>query len=91
MTMITAADTSDITSQLGDYGSYQEPCADKAGTYNSMSALTKDYEIISELGTGTYGKVFKATHRTTKTDVAIKLIENCFEDNYNARKVISEI
>ena len=41
--------------------------------------------------TGTYGKVFKATHRTTKTDVAIKLIENCFEDNYNARKVISEI
>lgn len=56
-----------------------------------MSALAKDYEIISLLGSGTFGKVFKATHKATKTVVAIKLLENCFEDNYNARKVISEI
>ena len=33
----------------------------------------------------------KATHRQTGTDVAIKLLKKCFTNQYNSKKIISEI
>ena len=53
--------------------------------------LPKDYEIIGDLGKGTFGIVVQARHVASKTDVAIKCLRNCFQDAYSARKIISEI
>ena len=53
--------------------------------------MPADYEILKEIGSGTYGQVVKARHVKSEIFVAIKLLKNCFRDIYNARKVISEI
>lgn len=39
-------------------------------------ALAESYELMEELGSGSFGCVVKARHIATKTDVAIKLLRN---------------
>ena len=53
--------------------------------------LTDRYEIHQTLGTGTFGVVVSATHMETGTKVAIKLMTSSFQDNYDAKKKVSEI
>ena len=53
--------------------------------------MVGDYEIISRLGKGCYGEVVEAVHRGSGKKVAIKLLQNCFSDPYEAKKTIREI
>lgn len=55
------------------------------------NCLIEDYEIFDCLGQGSFGRVMKARHRQTETDVAIKLLKNCFQNQYEAKKIVSEI
>ena len=48
------------------------------GVDDPMKVLSNDYQNIVELGSGTFGQVFKATHKATNIEVAIKLLQNCF-------------
>ena len=53
--------------------------------------IKDEYEIIESLGSGSYGQVMRCRHVKTGTDVAIKLIRNCFNSVYDMKKVVSEI
>ena len=55
------------------------------------NCLIDQYEIFECLGQGSFGKVMKARHRSTETDVAIKLLKDCFHNQYEAKKIVSEI
>lgn len=35
----------------------------------------KDYELIEQIGVGSYGQVFKARDKATNKNVAVKLID----------------
>lgn len=58
---------------------------------SSWKFLETEYEILSFLGQGTYGKVFKARHRQSAKECAIKQIKNVFFSNYEANKILREI
>lgn len=49
------------------------------------------YDLLGFIGKGTFGEVVKAIYRPTNEVVAIKLMRNCFENIYNAKKELSEI
>jgi len=53
--------------------------------------ISDRYEIHQKIGSGTFGIVVSAEHIKTKTKVAIKLMKNCFNDPYDAKKRVSEI
>ena len=53
--------------------------------------VEKDYKIIGSVGSGRYGKVIKAKCKETGKNVAIKLIEDIFEDFDQPRHVIREL
>lgn len=55
------------------------------------SLIAQDYELMEELGSGSFGSVIKARHIKSNTNVAIKLLKNQFQDTYQAKKLISEI
>lgn len=42
------------------------------------------YKLTSLIGSGSFGQVVQAKHRASGTKVAIKLIENVFDDEYDA-------
>ena len=54
-------------------------------------SIMDDYELIKLLGSGSYSQVMHARHLQTKMDVAIKLLKNCFTDDYEAKKLLNEI
>ena len=59
---------------------------------SNLNLILCDYDILSVLGEGTFGKVLKAVHIQTKKKVAIKMMsENLFGDEYNSKRIISEI
>ena len=43
------------------------------------------------MGQGTYGKVAKAVHIKSRKRVAIKLMTDLFDDEYNSKRLVSEI
>jgi len=43
------------------------------------------YKLLSKLGEGSFGEVYKAKCTTTGEHFAIKLIKKPFEDEYSAR------
>lgn len=43
------------------------------------------------MGVGSFGEVIKARHKYTKMQVAIKLLGDTLVDDYQAKKVLSEI
>lgn len=49
------------------------------------------YEIVSQLGEGSYGQVFRATCRTRGIAVAIKLVQNFEQNDHACIKTIREI
>jgi len=53
--------------------------------------VTKDYKLIKVSGEGSFGKVVRATHRETKTNVAIKFIPCKFKDKHACRYIIREL
>ena len=42
--------------------------------------ILDDYDIVDQIGNGAYGKVIKAKCKETGQFVAIKMIENMFDD-----------
>jgi len=49
------------------------------------------YHLVKQLGSGAYGEVVHAKHRTTGRDVAIKLLSNIFQCPYATKKVVREV
>ena len=50
-----------------------------------------DFELLEICGEGSFGRVIKARHRSSKREVAIKQIGDAFDHQYSARKVLREI
>jgi serine/threonine-protein kinase ULK3 len=50
-----------------------------------------EYQFLDKLGTGSYATVFKATHKKTKENVAIKCIETTELSNSAKDSIITEI
>ena len=46
------------------------------------SHISKQYEFVKVLGSGTFGEVIQARHKFTNINVAIKLIRNALKDEY---------
>lgn len=53
--------------------------------------LKKDYKLKKKIGSGHFGQVVRAIHRITKRTVAIKFIDNIFNNDYDAKKTVREI
>jgi serine/threonine protein kinase len=53
--------------------------------------VENDYELLSVAGEGSFGKVYKAKHKSTGRLVAIKFLDNVFKDEFTARKMLREI
>lgn len=53
--------------------------------------IADQYEIVRLIGAGTYSQVIHARHIQSKLDVAIKLMKNCFRNDYEAKKLLNEI
>ena len=53
--------------------------------------VEQEYKVLQQIGTGSFGQVVKAQHKTTDKVVAIKLIEDLFRTPYTFKKVIREI
>ena len=68
-------------------------CPDKSGIEidDAWHRLSKQYELIDHIGSGSFGHVFKAQRRKDGKIVAIKLLKNCFKDTYSSKKLISEL
>lgn len=50
-----------------------------------------DYELVKIIGSGAYGVVCSAVHRTTRNEVAIKKIPKIFENVVLAKRTLREI
>jgi serine/threonine protein kinase len=55
----------------------------------SYTALLDDYNIVSELGQGGFGKVMLGKHKEEKKEVAIKFMD--ISDNFNSATMIQEV
>jgi len=53
--------------------------------------IGSDFEIVKLLGSGSYGSVCEAVHKTTKTVVAIKKVLNLFDDKIDCKRVLREV
>ena len=51
----------------------------------------EDYVCEKQLGTGSYGSVCLATKKSTGEKVAIKRMENIFEDEIDCKRILREI
>lgn len=50
-----------------------------------------EYQLVMVVGKGSYGKVAEAIHVPTKKQVAIKMIEDIFDDEEDCKKIVREI
>ena len=50
-----------------------------------------DYNCERLLGTGSYGKVALATKKSTNQKVAIKRMENIFDDEIDCKRILREV
>ena len=53
--------------------------------------IRQDYKILEQIGEGTFGQVVKAKNRLNNEVVAIKCINDNFEQPYACRKLLREI
>jgi len=53
--------------------------------------VLRKYELISKIGKGAYGVVWKARSKKTKKIVALKKIFNCFQNAIDAQRTYREI
>lgn len=61
-----------------------------AKTFENWSFLER-YQILKEIGSGSYGSVFKGVERKTGKIVAIKHMAKIFEDLIDGKRVLREI
>jgi mitogen-activated protein kinase 1/3 len=73
---------------------------DKKETPIPLSKLKKDfsdwdcgseYEIIKQIGSGSYGSVVEAKKMSTGAKVAIKRMNNLFDDTVDCKRILREI
>ena len=50
-----------------------------------------DYEITKLLGTGSYGSVAEANQKSTGKKLAIKRLNNIFDDEIDCKRILREI
>lgn len=50
-----------------------------------------DYEIIKQIGSGSYGSVVEAKKKSNQQKVAIKRMNNLFEDTIDCKRILREI
>jgi len=50
-----------------------------------------DYEVLRQIGTGSYGAVCEAIHKPTGKRVAIKKAHNLFEDKIDCKRILREV
>lgn len=53
--------------------------------------ITAEYDIVKVLGQGSFGKVLEAVHIKTRKKVAIKMMKNLFDNDYDSKRLVSEI
>jgi len=53
--------------------------------------LGPDYQLIEKIGRGTYSTVWRAQHKTTGKEVAVKKEDNIFEDLVDCKRVFREL
>lgn len=53
--------------------------------------IGSEFEIVKLLGSGSYGSVCEATHKMSKTKVAIKKVLNVFEDKVDCKRILREV
>jgi len=53
--------------------------------------MEKKYELIKPVGCGAYGTVISATNTETGDKVAVKKIEDAFEDLVDAKRIVREV
>ena len=58
---------------------------------DTWNPVRSDYHLLEIIGEGSFGMVVRAKCRKTGEFVAIKLIEQAFENQYEARKLLREI
>ncbi len=51
----------------------------------------EDYELIRILGSGSYGQVASAIHKPSGKKVAIKKMDDVFEDEVDCKRILREI
>ena len=64
---------------------------DKSSLAKEWGPILDKYEPIKVLGAGSYGKVIEALDKTTKKKVAIKKVNELFEDIVDSKRVLREI
>lgn len=50
-----------------------------------------DYEVIKQIGSGSYGQVVEAKKISTGQKVAIKRMNNLFDDTVDCKRILREI
>ena len=58
---------------------------------NEWMEITDRYEILSQLGVGSYGNVVEAIDRKTLNRVAIKQVNNIFNELIDSKRILREI
>ena len=58
---------------------------------NDWAEIIERYEIICQLGYGSYGNVVEAINNKTGNRVAIKLVKNIFDDPLESKRILREI
>lgn len=53
--------------------------------------LLKEYEIVSKIGSGSYGHVWQGTRRTTGREVALKKVFDAFNNSTDAQRTFREV
>ena len=64
---------------------------DKNSLIKEWGPILDKYEPVKVLGAGSYGKVIEAIDRQTKKKVAIKKVNELFEDIVDSKRVLREI
>lgn len=60
-------------------------------TTPAWKLVETEYELLEQLGQGSYGQVIKAQHKQTGKMCAIKYIKDVFFNIYEAKKILREI
>ena len=58
---------------------------------DAWKLLAKDYKMQALIGSGSFGQVVKARHLKTGKTVAIKRIEDIFQNMYEGIKIVREV
>lgn len=59
--------------------------------WSGWEDCTSEYELVELVGKGSYGQVAKATHKATGKTVAIKMMEEIYDDEEDCKKMVREI